>query len=102
MLQVKRGDTFAFYVDMVDDQSEPLVIPVANIKCQIKDTLDKLIDTMAISATATPGKYLFEAGPTVGWPTGTLLYDIKINNGGKITSTNTEQIEVIKDVTRYE
>ena len=62
MLQIKRGDTFAFFADINDESGNPMVTEVSNLRCQVRDSVDKLYDIMTVAATETPGKYLFTAG----------------------------------------
>lgn len=99
MITIKRGDTFAFYADLKDETGAALVTSVSNLKCQIRDPYGTLFDTMAITTTETSGRYLFTAGPTTAWPIGTLQFDIKINVGGKISTSPTQDIQVAKEVT---
>lgn len=104
MLEIKRGDTFAFYANMTDETGGPLVIDLLNIKSQIRDKAYQLIADLTVATTETPGRYLFTAPSTDNWPTETwgkttLLMDIQITTGGSVISSDTIEITVLKDVT---
>lgn len=99
MLQIKQGDTFSFYADMKNEEGYPMTLPTSSFKCQIRDKMDRLYDTMSISTTSSLGKYLFTATNTNIWPLGTLVMDIQIEDGGIITSSDTVELQVIRGVT---
>ncbi|NMB42825.1 MAG: hypothetical protein GX995_01670 [Clostridiales bacterium] len=102
MLTIKRGDTFAFYANITDETGAALVTDTTNLKSQVRDTKYNLISELVIAPTETPGRYLFTSAETDSWPTTKLLMDIQINKGGQISSSQTVEISVIKDVTRDE
>lgn len=104
MIKIKRGDTFAFYANITDEEGSPLLIDAVNLKSEVRDTDYALIDTLVIEQTDIAGRYLFTAEDTKEWPSApgagkTLLMDIEINDGGKISSSRTVEISVVKDVT---
>ena len=104
MLEIKRGDTFAFYANMTDELGQPLVTDIANITSQIRDSAYQLICDLTVAVTETPGRYLFTVLSTDEWPSEIwgsvkLLMDIQINVGGQINSSDTVPIYVTKDVT---
>lgn len=104
MLTIKRGDTFAFYANITDETGAPLVTDAINLKSQVRDTNYNLISELTVAQTDIAGRYLFTADTTADWPAApgigkTLLMDIEINNGGKISSSRTVEIRVVKDVT---
>lgn len=83
MLEIKRGDTFAFYANMTDETGAALVTDVANISSQVRDTAYQIIADLTVATTATPGRYLFTAPSTDNWPTEVwdkvkLLMDIQL------------------------
>ena len=94
-MELKRGDTFAFFVQITD-------VNATDLKCQIRDSAYRFVSDMDIIPTETPGKYLFKVEDTTKFPIGELLYDIKFNTEGIKRSTATAYIDVIKDVTKYE
>jgi hypothetical protein len=107
MIEIKRGDTFAFYANITDELGDPLVTDVANIASQIRDTLYNLVAELTVATTETPGRYLFTAPSTDAWPAesrgwATLYMDIQLNVGGQVSSSDTIEIRVMKDVTYNE
>jgi len=104
MIKIKKGDTFAFYANITDELGQPLITDIANLRSQIRDKKHVLIEELTIAATGTAGQYLFTATDTNVWlPQGysskSLIMDIEMNTGGIISSSDTIEIEVIKDVT---
>ena len=95
ILQIKRGDTLAFFVQVSD-------VSATNFKCQIRDSAYQFVCDVSVTPTETPGRYLFKAADTSNWPIEQLVYDIKFNTNGIIRSTDTAYIDVVKDVTKYE
>jgi len=106
MISIKKGDTFAFYANITDELGAPLITDVANLKSQIRNKHYVLIAELIITATATNGQYLFTAPNTNNWlKSGNsvdFIMDIEINIGGIVSSSETIDIEVIKDVTYNE
>lgn len=102
MIQMKRGDTFAFYIALQDDDGEPVILEVGSLKCQVRNNLDQLIAEMDIALTDTAGQYIFRKDDTTTWPLGELYYDIRFLVDGISTSTSTDTIYVSKDVTKDE
>lgn len=99
-MQIKRGDSFAFYANFKDSDGAP--ISYENIKCQIRKRDGTLLEDMTIATTETAGRYLFSAGSTDAWPIGILESDIEVVVGEKTISSETFRIEVVKDITRVE
>ena len=107
MITIKRGDTFAFYANMTEELGQPLITDIANLRSQIRDKKHTLIEELTIASTGTAGQYLFTATDTNVWlPQGysirNLIMDIEMNTGGIISSSDTINIEVTKDVTYNE
>lgn len=102
MLTIKRGDTFAFFANITNEAGAALVTDITNLKSQVRDIKDVLITELVIAPTETPGRYLFTSTDTSDWPITKLLMDIQINEGGQISSSQTVEISVTKDVTRNE
>jgi len=104
MINIKRGDTFAFYANIADELGEPLVTDIANLKSQIRDKKHALVEDLTISTTGTEGQYFFTATNTDGWlilgyDNRDLIMDIEMRLGGVTTSSETIEIKVTKDVT---
>lgn len=100
-LNLKKGDTFSFYVDLVNASNQPLVLPVDKIKSQVRRQNLALVDTLVIETTATEGRYFIKSNDTSIYPEGLLYTDIKINDNGIILSTETVEINVIRSVTSW-
>jgi hypothetical protein len=100
-MNFKRGDTFSYFIELTDADNLPLVLPVEDIKCQIRTKSGSLIDSLIIETTATNGKYLVSASNTTHYPVGNQEMDLKINENGVFTSTETVEVVVEKDVTRW-
>lgn len=96
--QIKRGDTFAFFMTLADEEGNP-IIP-ESIRCHLRDKQYRMVAEATITETDTSGKYLFEWGSTENWPIGSLLFDIEITDvTGGIISTDTMELTVERDVT---
>ena len=102
MLTIKRGDTFAFYANITDEAGAALITDTMYLRSQVRDTKNKLIAELVIAPTDIGGRYLFTAAETNTWPVSKLLMDIEINNDGQISSSQTVEISVLKDVTSNE
>jgi len=102
-LNVKRGDSFFFQVDMAKADGSPLIVTVDNIISQIKRTNDILIDTLLVETTATPGRYKFSTTPakTATYPIRELILDIRVRDGLEIISTSTIELMVEKEVSSW-
>ncbi|MEA4972902.1 MAG: hypothetical protein VB119_06935 [Candidatus Metalachnospira sp.] len=101
---IKRGDTFSFTADIVDETTgQPLTGACANLKCQGKYSSGSNFPPeveMSISETSTPGTYLFAANSTDNWvPNSRMLFDIQYSANGIISSSETFYVEIIGDVT---
>ena len=99
-MQIKRGDSFAFYANFKDPDGAP--ISYENIKCQIRKRDGTLLSELTIAETETAGRYLFSAGATDTWPVGVFESDIQVVVDEKTISSETFRVEVIKDITRVE
>ena len=99
---VKRGDTFSIYVDLYDANNAPLIVTTNQIRCEIRSDYDKLVDTLAVAMTATPGRYELTSADTSNWMVGDLYSDIEITIGAVTKSSDSFIIPVVKDVTRNE
>jgi hypothetical protein len=101
LIQFKRGDTFAFYVKLKDENDVPIILDVEDIACQIRQKANKkLVDTFTIEATDVDGQYKFSVEDTSRYPITTLESDIEFTIDGDTKSSDTFQIKVIEDITR--
>ena len=89
---IKRGTTFAFFINL------PEGLSITDIKCQIKDHRDNLIDTLVLTKQSDI-QYLARSSDTSNYPIGELLFDIKIWTGEITFTSDTQTITVIKEVT---
>ena len=98
---VKQGDTFAFYLDLNDDET-PVTGAAAKLKSQVRAKSNgNLIAELTITEeVSTPGRYLFKSTDTQTWPIGIQEVDIQYEDGDIVTSSETLDIKVVKDVTR--
>ena len=91
----KQGDYFEFYADMPDYKGL-----LEDVKCQVRKSTGELIADMKVVKSAdVEGRYLFSAG-NVDWDTGTYVSDIQTSENGRLASSETFTIKVIKDVTK--
>jgi len=102
-INMKRGDSFGFSNEIFEDDGTTKIIGIAsNLKCQIRDRYDVLVDELEITESIElPGTYLFRAGPTSEWAVGPLYSDIQYTVNGLVASTlENIVINVERDVTR--
>lgn len=100
-MEIKRGDTLAFIVQVADEVGDPLVINAADIRSQLRKLgSGVLVDEFKISGTETPGEYLFEAqADTADYPVATLEADIEFTRDGVKKSSQTFSIVIKEDIT---
>ena len=103
---LKRGDTFSFTADIVDNVSHlPLSGIAKNLTCHGKYTgYDTVLVNMVITETTTPGTYLFfvSSEETKLWRANTnVLFDIEYAVAtDPVSSTDTLSLYVMEDITR--
>lgn len=102
IIKIKRGDTFGFSMALTDNANTPITGKAANLKCQIRDRSNTLVDEMAITESDTLGTYLFRAKATTEWTSAMFFYfDIQYTDAdGIVTSSPTVTIELGEDVTK--
>ena len=98
----KRGDTFlpaCTYLDPVTGL--PAALPGGTtVKSQVRTPKGDLVGNLAYTASAGVGQFTLESGSTVGWPTGTLQWDIQFTQGSHVFSTQTAALELSADNTQ--
>lgn len=99
MITLKRGDTFSFSTNLTDNIGNILTGITSNLKCQIRDSMDRLVSEMTIEETDTPGEYIFKVDDTINFPIQILYFDIEYIDQDITVSSETFEIEVVKDVT---
>lgn len=99
LITVKRGDTLTFSVTFTDGAGLPLTNIKNKIRSQIRDYSDKLIESLQIAETDTPGEYIFQSFNTESWPVKPLYFDIEYKGfDGVVVSTQTYSITVERDI----
>lgn len=96
----KRGDTFAFTANITDNNGDAVTGKEGNLRCQVRDKCDRLFATLTATETGTSGRYIFRTSEsTSSWELKTLFMDIRYtSDDGIITSSETIEINVVKDV----
>lgn len=102
MITVKKGDTLSFIVKRDNEAGEPMTGDAAKLKSQIRTKKDELIANFTITETDVLGEYLFvvPAAITNTLIPGIYLFDIEYTDDDIVKSSDTMEIQVIKDVTR--
>lgn len=99
--QIKRGDSFWLTLQVaiagaIQDLSNWTILS------QVRQPDGKLVETLAANIVDGPnGKFSVASLGTGQWPVGLLDWDIQYTtDAGQIISTDTIQLNVIKDVSR--
>lgn len=101
-IELKRGDTLSYVIDLTDADDTPLDIALVDIKSQIRYKSGELIDTLVIAKDPIiVGRYFVTSVDTSGYHVGELEMDIKIRDGDVVLSTETTYVTVKRDVTRW-
>jgi hypothetical protein len=98
----KRGDTFHFTADVVDEATlEPLIGAASNLRCQGRDGRNRVLITELIITEQSPGTYLFTSDePTNTWRQNSrILFDLEYSINGEVVSSETFYVEVEADIT---
>ena len=102
MIDIKRGDTFIIQVQVSQD-STGIDIYGWTIKSQIKKGSTLIEELTYTPVDLSTGVYQLSCIPTKTalWPVGVLDCDIQYTTTtGQVISTDTFQINVIKDITQ--
>lgn len=99
-IALKRGDTLKWYVMLTDSDGAAITGIAENLKCQIRDSIDGLVDDVTITETEIPGQYLFTVSSTEDFPVGLLYSDIELTDEVGTKSSETFSITIEKDVTK--
>lgn len=103
-ITVKRGDTLQMGCTLVDQATDGTQTPVDltgwQIEAQVRDAQGQLVAELNIVERAdVSGQYRI-TGSATDWPVARLLMDIQYTApGGAVTSTDTVEVRVMKDVT---
>jgi hypothetical protein len=100
----KSGDHFEFQATYTDELENPISLASVDIKSQIRLPDGTLVTEMKVTKKdqiTYPGEFSLVAPKTSHWEANKLMiWDIQYSHGGKITSTETLNIQVLPDVTR--
>ena len=98
----KRGDTFSIECTYTDNKNRPIDMWDISVKSQVRNQNDRLLSELVFfPVDLAQGKYRLVAENTENWTIGCLNFDIQyMLSDGRITSTDTQQIECYADVTR--
>ena len=101
MIRFKRGDTITWTATIKDrDTGEPIDTATANIRSQIRDAKNTLIDTFIVSTTTETGVYLFTgAGDSADYTVGVHFVDIELTIDDVVRSSTTFPMEIERDIT---
>lgn len=99
----KRGDTFEITLTL-ENQGNAVDITLFTIACQVRDQDDVLVQALAVAKTdPTNGVFTLTATDTetASWPLLKLEADVEfIEPDTTVSSSETFNIQVIKDITR--
>jgi hypothetical protein len=102
VMEVKRGDTFSYAAAVTNGKKGPPInISGWTIRSQIRTTTDQLLVELSVEMTdSVNGAYrLYYDGSTTAWPIGNANMDIEYTENGKVKSTDTVVIKIVKDIT---
>ncbi|MBP2028689.1 hypothetical protein J2Z35_002519 [Acetoanaerobium pronyense] len=104
MLSIKQGDTFAFKAEMKNEDETPMTGIAYKLKSQIRDIKNTLYAELQITETDDIGTYIFKADAeiTKSWPVTKLYCDIQYKDADVVSSSETIEIMVERDVTKDE
>jgi len=105
MIEFKRGESFTFDLQITDESDEPMVLTGYELSSQLRDQYNQLITDLElteIDSTTVALEFLEEDvyGDTNDWPLGPCFMDIDINDNGRVVSTDTILVSIVKDYTR--
>lgn len=100
-IKVKRGDTFARLVQLVDNGA-PVDITDWTIASQLRYQNGTLLAQLAVGIVdAVNGRFSLTFADTTAWPVQAFNSDIQFTSAGAtIASTETFVVQVIQDITQ--
>ena len=99
MYNIKRGDTFIVDINLKDSNQNALDLEVDKIKSQIRLTNGELLSDVEITKNGV-GVYQLKVADTTNWVVGIVEMDIEMTIGDVVKSSETININVLKDITR--
>jgi hypothetical protein len=104
IIQHKSGDHFEFQATYKDGNDVPVALNNVSIKSQIRSSDGVLLSEARITKLDQfyhPGEYSLAVSRTSHWEANKILiWDIQYTEDGKVTSTETMNIQVLLDVTQ--
>lgn len=98
--EFKRGSTFQCEVNLTDDEANPVILDIADMRAEIRDG-STLVAELDIALTATPGTYLVSSTEdTADWPLGVAMMDIRVESGTDVRYSDTVAFVIISQITR--
>lgn len=101
VIRHKRGDTFDYEAALTEGKNGPPIdITGWEIRSEIRSGSQQLIAELSVEIfDAVNGKYALTSGSTTGWPVGNAFMDVEYAENGKIKSTETISVQIIRDET---
>lgn len=101
MIPIKRGDNFEWGAQVLGPTGAVQDFTSWTLAAQVRNGSDCLIEQLTAEwVDATQGLYRVASADTSGWPVGRLTFDVQLTDpSGRRFSTNTQAINVIRDVT---
>jgi len=99
---LKRGDTFYIGCTSKDSTGESNDLSNIQIRSQIRSAATKklIIDLpiVKLDQTEYPGQFSISAD-TNNWPIGTCLLDFELSREGAVISSDTIELQIVRDIT---
>ena len=96
----KRGAKFEIEVELIDVDESPIVVPVDDMKAQIRDNQSNLVCELDIEEGDEDGVYILTTDDdTSDWPIQNLKTDIQMYMNSDPYYSETITIQVIKQET---
>lgn len=102
MIEHKKGDTFEVTCTYENDAGAPVSLDGITITSQLRTPAGALVADCTATVTSVPnGTFTLLVADTSSWPVAKLEFDVQYAlTGGRIISSETVNVHVVKDVTR--
>jgi hypothetical protein len=105
LIKHKRGDTINWECEFIDDAGTPVDLSTYTIKCQARDKSGKLLFSVSSNNdidiyAPLDGKFRLTILDTTKFDTNKYDVDIQYTIGTLIKSSDTFQLEILKDITQ--